>query len=72
MEISENVVLLKQPAEKLIGVFVAGDYELEAQIVLENSESNVFGCVSVKFSIINTDEYTADKEKSIQCFFYEI
>ena len=70
---SYNIEIMKQlPSDKLIGLFVAGDYELEAQIVLENAEQNVFGCVRIKFSIINTEESTAHKEKSLQCLFYEI
>ena len=59
------------PWEKLTGLFVAGDYEVEAKIVTLEPYYNNFGCINFQFSIINTEESTSNKEKSLQCWFYE-
>lgn len=67
-----NIKIMNQlPLDKLVGLFVAGDYEIEAKIVLKDAEVNVFGCLTFRFSIINTEELAINKGKSIQCLYYK-
>lgn len=61
--------VMQQRYDQLVGLLVAGDYEIEAQIVWERQENNVFGCLKIAFSVFDTE--SSNREKSLQCWFYE-